>query len=88
MLLFQESTLTIFALLVAVPKSQLPPVMTIGLTAICAIAVAFAFLGEFRRHEGKRRKDPSPATVPSPVIVLHEQVRTVRAQNELGRTTP
>jgi hypothetical protein len=49
MLPFQAPTLTILAVLITLRQTQLPPVMAIGLIAVCVAAVMLVLVGEFRR---------------------------------------
>jgi hypothetical protein len=50
MLPFQGSSLTVLALWMTAPQLLPPTMVTIGLTAVCVIAVGGAILGEFGRN--------------------------------------
>ncbi len=61
---FLEPPLTILAVLMTTSESsQSTAMLTFGLTVVCVIAIAFIFVGEFRRGGGAKhtRKAISPA---------------------------
>jgi hypothetical protein len=49
MLLHHDHALTILAVSITTPKSLLPVEVTLGLSAVCAIAVAATFIVALRR---------------------------------------
>jgi hypothetical protein len=49
MLDFSNTALTVFAVLVAKPQIIFSPMVTVGLTVVCIIAVFMALRGERRR---------------------------------------